>query len=245
MERFQGEDLPPIQPTTTWKVHSAKFGDAFKHDLLHESLQHVIFLRKMHRLGHSWRRWTSERSSSFNRYAEMWLPLVAKCYKEGRTEQKLIPPPDIAWIWHCHRLAPKAYLKHTREAFGLRNDQYLESNSPFQCQEEEEDDREQDEEKGTRIKESSSLGFATYWNTDQVDPEQMRVRKQTRLLWHSLYPHEPFFKDNNETQGDDYVVSNGVLSGYHVLASCERQSTFLYQVSGPRFAYPSFLQEFA
>ena len=32
---------------------------------------------------------------------------------------KLYPPPDIAWLWHCHRLAPKLYVEYVFKHSGI------------------------------------------------------------------------------------------------------------------------------
>jgi hypothetical protein len=32
----------------------------------------------------------------------------------------LIPPPDIAWLWHCHRLAPYRYAKYIQQTFSTQ-----------------------------------------------------------------------------------------------------------------------------
>ena len=56
---------------------------------------------------------------AIERYVKFWLPLVAR---EGTQEQEgcaiLIPPVDIAWVWHLHRLAPRRYAAYCVERFG-------------------------------------------------------------------------------------------------------------------------------
>lgn len=60
------------------------------------------------------------------RYQHLWLPLVLQY-----PEEQLIPPPDIAWLWHCHRLAPRNYAAYCKQAFaGV----VLEANPPFTLQ---------------------------------------------------------------------------------------------------------------
>ena len=89
-------------------------------ELIDASKRHISFLRDLHRLGittahvhcHSW-----------TRYATLWLPLVAK----NDSENNLIPPPDIAWLWHCHRLAPSHYETYVTKTFG----KIVEANPPF------------------------------------------------------------------------------------------------------------------
>ena len=50
----------------------------------------------------------------------MWLPLVAK-----HTNNNLVPPLDIHWIWHCHMLAPYYYEKDTLRCVGTVPDHKL------------------------------------------------------------------------------------------------------------------------
>ena len=54
---------------------------------------------------------------AIERYLEFWLPLVAR---EGGGEgvKRLIPPVDVAWVWHLHRLAPRRYAAYCTERFG-------------------------------------------------------------------------------------------------------------------------------
>jgi len=52
--------------------------------------------------------------AAVHRYERLWLPLVA-----GRTApHTLIPPLDVAWVWHLHRLAPLKYAAYCRARFG-------------------------------------------------------------------------------------------------------------------------------
>jgi len=60
------------------------------------------------------------------RYLDCWLPLV---YMYPSNEL-LIPPADVAWIWHCHRLAPKIYEAFVIGRFGT----LLEATTPFALQ---------------------------------------------------------------------------------------------------------------
>lgn len=49
---------------------------------------------------------------AIKRYEEFWLPLVA-------SQREYLPAPlDIEWIWHCHLLAPKAYIADCERLFG-------------------------------------------------------------------------------------------------------------------------------
>jgi hypothetical protein len=49
---------------------------------------------------------------AIKRYEVFWLPLVAS------QREHLSAPLDIEWIWHCHMLAPKAYIADCERLFG-------------------------------------------------------------------------------------------------------------------------------
>lgn len=49
---------------------------------------------------------------AIRRYEVFWLPLVAS------QREHLSAPLDIEWIWHCHMLAPKAYIADCERLFG-------------------------------------------------------------------------------------------------------------------------------
>lgn len=85
---------------------------AVRADLAELSYRHVSFLRRLHGLGVTL---TEPSDESVRRYVELWLPLVAKMASTGLA---IIPPTDIAWIWHCHRLSTKLYEAYTVEQFG-------------------------------------------------------------------------------------------------------------------------------
>jgi Glycine-rich domain-containing protein-like len=97
----------------------------FSTDLVEAAKQHLHFLCALHRLGATL---SPPVSDSLRRYVELWLPLVFKCQDEkvldgakvggAAPKSALIPPPDIAWLWHCHRLAPFEYETYARGRFG-------------------------------------------------------------------------------------------------------------------------------
>ena len=53
------------------------------------------------------------------RYETCWLPLLAK-YGQGEEAEKLVPPLDVAWIWHVHMLAPVKYHKDCAKITGMK-----------------------------------------------------------------------------------------------------------------------------
>jgi Glycine-rich domain-containing protein-like len=100
-------------------------GNTFACDLVAHAKLHILFLKQSHLCMTSCK--YDEPSiliESLRRYQVLWLPLVAS---ELTTTKQLIPPPDIAWLWHCHRLAPKEYCDYCVETFGM----IVEANPPF------------------------------------------------------------------------------------------------------------------
>jgi hypothetical protein len=104
----------------------------FSCDLVEESRNHVRFLEGLHADGVML---TPVSPTSLDRYLNNWLTFVAHEIAESETVQ-LIPPPDVAWIWHCHRLAPMNYERYIRKRFGT----LLEAFPSFSFQREEDTD---------------------------------------------------------------------------------------------------------
>jgi hypothetical protein len=50
------------------------------------------------------------------RYEKIWMPMYAAAPDSVRAT--LIPPLDVAWVWHVHRLAPSKYETYCMDAFG-------------------------------------------------------------------------------------------------------------------------------
>ena len=149
--------------------------------------QHLAFLRAAHRAGVSL---SAPSAKTLERYASKWLPLLATA-DEGAA---LAPPPDVAWAWHCHRLAPRSYARTARR-LGLPE------TAPFLIQ-------------------TTEGGSAT------------------EKAWAAAYPGEPFFLEEDVDDAGALV-----LDGFDVAAACERQRTFLWQGSGPRFDEAYFLHD--
>jgi len=95
---------------------------SFSVDLTDESKHHIQFLKVLHA---STTTLCAPSDTSVERYLRFWLPIVAQ-----NPGEKLIPPADVAWLWHCHRLSPNDYRNHCQENFGA----ILEANPPFSAQ---------------------------------------------------------------------------------------------------------------
>jgi hypothetical protein len=186
---------------------AASFDGVFSSDLVRLSKQHVNFLRALHKSGITLSKPSDE---SVRRYSELWLPFVAKY-----PEHHLIPPGDVAWLWHCHRLAPYKYLSYVRDRFFTKDDELSSSDS--------------------------SSAFL-----DPSDPFEFQLEGpvstkgiETIGLFKEMYPKENFFLGEC---CDVHSSGTSKLGGFNVVESCERQATFLWQVSQPKFSLDEFLR---
>ena len=222
----------------------------FSCDLAQESERHVVFLQTLHLNDISIQKPTIK---TFHRYTKLWLPLVYhREYLAGLNEANselgpglgLIPPGDIAWLWHCHRLAPYRYVKYVQdELFGNKHESAttttatapftLDPRHPFVVQLE-------DNTKNESFDQSKHADAADY----------------TKTVWEETYPTEPFFveqssqsildtinyEEQKEQQPND-ATTNPKLNGFDLIESCQRQGTFLWQVSQINFQDKLFLQQ--
>ena len=241
----------------------------FSCDLVLQAKSHVVFLQTLHANDVTTRKPSIE---SFHRYSSLWLPLVHKhattnttntttttttittntdveqevtINEQNENQNLLIPPADIAWLWHCHRLAPYRYTKHVQHEFL---------------------DMSRDEQKvALKTSENLALIDADYpfvvqlessKTNDEVDgtddnptfdaSKHQAAADYTKKLWEEMYPNEPFFlcrppkeeqslqsltnkqqRKKVERENDNSLL----LSGFDLLESCVRQASFLYQVS--------------
>ena len=51
--------------------------------------------------------------NAIRRYETIWLPLVAR-----NLHYTLVPPQDVAWVWHVHMLCPSAYTSDCKALVG-------------------------------------------------------------------------------------------------------------------------------
>jgi len=184
-------------------------------DLVKRSKDHISFLQGLHRHGITLQRPSLK---SLERYTDFWLPFLHKYQSE-----ELVPPADIAWLWHCHRLAPHRYLACIRAKFGP-NTPTLEANPPFAFQ--------LDATTGCIPSSPSSAG-------------KQELLNKTMNLWKQEYPNESFFLNLEEDIEDEEKEEKKetLVNDFDLLGSTDRQATFLWQVSGPCFSDDSFLQE--
>lgn len=186
----------------------------FSVDLLRRSREHIFFLQYLHRLGITVAR---PSDNSLQRYRDLWLPLVRQ-----HKDLQLLPPPDCAWLWHCHRLAPYRYTKFLKCQFG-RTCNPLEANPPFAFQ---------------TPAGNVCLGGK---EVEAKDETVIMICDQTRNLWNQMYPNDPFFVEEENASSSEEKKVDLLVGGFDLLGSTDRQATFLWQVSGPRFFDDSFL----
>ena len=186
----------PFVPTTA----------AFSLDLVTASNRHIHFLQRVHAAGLSLQAPTLD---EFRRYEQLWLPLLRSAPKDF----VLVPPLDIAWLWHCHRLAPASYARACEDIIG--------SNHAVDCPE------------------SAFQGAEAKCMYQGVDAAGLEA---TQVLWRRKYPDEPFFVDTevkhaylsvpSVSKADDATADNGAkgrrygkISSFDLVESCESRTS--------------------
>lgn len=195
----------------------------FSVDLVVEAKHHIQFLSSLHKNGVTLSKPSPE---SFRRYTELWLPMVMKLNSNGESCD-LIPPADIAWLFHCHRLAPYRYSAYVQKRFfqnGINRDteqgfKVVDASHPFVFQ----------------------LEDNTY-NDTLTSSDLVAICKSTIQHFQDMYPNENFFLEPTNAPKSSQTISTK-LDGFDVLESCERQSTFLWQVSASTFSSDVFLKQ--
>ncbi len=241
--------------TTSGSQALTKFHGITLDHLVEESKKHLVFLETLHFHSISIRKPSLD---TFRRYSELWLPLIHAHEKRkvngdkreaikkdafhADFEEGLIPPADIAWLWHCHRLAPYRYAKHVQD-FLYKSDGHdkkkdipltkgedfvvFDPKFPFVVQFEDNVNRQN----------------ATF-NVDKHGT----AAEYTQQLWKQMYPNEPFVGSGCSASSHDtaQTANNHTctkLSGFDVMESCQRQATFLWQVSGDNYQDDTFLRQ--
>ena len=178
----------------------------FSIDLVENSLKHKWFLQTIHELGISLKR---PSLLALQRYTDCWLPLVNKYIKTP-----LIPPANVAWLWHCHRLAPRDYEKYVTERFGA----LLDATLPFTLQYADAD----------VVYSLDSLTTQKIWSKEF--PDKMFFLDSNQVNVHV---------NCHNVSGENKVM----VGGFDLLGSTDRQATFLWQVSSPSFDDIDFLEQ--
>ena len=151
---------------------------------------------------------------AIERYLTCWLPLVAN---EGGGSTRLIPPIDVAWVWHLHRLAPRRYAKYCTDRFGRVLDPAA---AAFQAQ-----------SASAKSNETERLWQAHFGDEPFF---QQHVDDDTNPT--EWGPRDPLSKQTTLTakvQEACARVRSAHGFDYDVEACSARQRTFLWQVSQP------------
>mmetsp|Transcript_22417 Transcript_22417/g.32040 ORF Transcript_22417/g.32040 Transcript_22417/m.32040 type:complete len:236 (+) Transcript_22417:188-895(+) len=188
----------------------------FSSDLVNQSRDHISFLQGLHRHGITLQRPSLK---SLDRYTDFWLPFLHKYQSE-----ELVPPADIAWLWHCRRLAPHQYTAFILAKFGPSTPT-LEANPPFAFQ-----------------LDSTTGCLPSSTRSSKVGEQELLSK--TMNLWKQEYPNESFFLNLEEGIEDkEAEAMETLVNNFDLLGSTDRQATFLWQVSGPHFSDDGFLLE--
>ncbi|KAK3600650.1 hypothetical protein CHS0354_031563 [Potamilus streckersoni] len=81
-------------------------------ELVDATLRHLVFLKEINKNTIVNRVDVLERA--IYRYEHFWLPLAAE-----NPNETLVAPLDIHWVWHCHMLCPKTYVKDCMNIVGV------------------------------------------------------------------------------------------------------------------------------
>ena len=81
-------------------------------ELVNAALQELKFLQKINETSELHSKKTINRA--ILRYERYWLPLAA-----DNLDEKIAPPLDVHWVWHCHMLAPHRYQEDCKKIVGI------------------------------------------------------------------------------------------------------------------------------
>jgi hypothetical protein len=191
----------------------------FSCDLLANAQKHIWFLKQVHAntaISLSDFDTSPAAIESIRRYQDLWLPLVASTSGQGINDKAPvlhIPPPDIAWVWHCHRLAPKHYCDYCNDTFGY----VIEANPPL------------------------TLALPQI-DMDNVDTDSAITRTQNLWNTHYPQENF-YSVDLTTERSSNVDAGRSSIGNFNVLESMKRQATFLWQVSDDQYADDDFLKD--
>lgn len=111
-------------------------------------------------------------AQAVDRYYQCWLPLLSTKL-DSTTSKTLVPPLDIAWIWHVHRSNPDSYHKYCQDNFGC----LLQSRHSLH--------------QGIVIEDKIELSKCSKLKSDI---------EYTQKVWSRHYPHKPYFNSGIESK---------------------------------------------
>ena len=155
------------------------------------------------------------------------------------TRNKLIPPPDIAWLWHCHRLAPLRYQAYCLERFG----RVLECTRPFEFCTEEDPVFDTQELWQEHYPTQPFFLIPSSSQAQQEEPQEYECCSNSNADQDGTTMNEQ--NDNHGNMNTTTVVhpiahtltgqSLEIGHGYHAMAAARRQATMLWTLSQPLF----------
>ena len=154
---------------------------------------------------------------AIDRYLKCWLPLVDRVAGGGA---QLIPPLDIAWVWHLHRLAPRRYAAYCIDRFGRVLDPDA---AAFQAQ--------------SAVTEADSE-TRRLWQKHFGDEPFFQRRSEDESSPADWGPRDPLSNQTTvcaELKKACECVRSAHGFDYDVETCSARQRTFLWQVSQPAF----------
>jgi Glycine-rich domain-containing protein-like len=149
------------------------------------------------------------------------------------TLHALIPPPDIAWLWHCHRLSPYEYEKYCIKYMGGK---VVDASPPFTYM---------IESCNGNYRGGGSGGGGNTSATSRTNNKRDQVEcAHTLKVWSNMYTSESFFCHTTENDTAEQESVCVVLNdGFDIARSACSQRQFLYQVSHPCYGDNRFLKE--
>jgi hypothetical protein len=145
-------------------------------------------------------------AETIDRYQNQWLPLVAK-----HPNEELIPPIDVAWVWHVHRLAPIVYSKYSKKRFNKNL-----NNKDFAYQH-----KGQEQEPG---------------DTTTLAAEHTRKLWHNHTNGAPFFVTRTYHLNNHDEQQPVFFVGN-----YDLCGASQRQLSFITSVSAPLYKSKQFL----
>mmetsp|Transcript_17066 Transcript_17066/g.34542 ORF Transcript_17066/g.34542 Transcript_17066/m.34542 type:complete len:327 (+) Transcript_17066:43-1023(+) len=165
-----------------------------------------------------------ELDHALRRYETVWLPLIASSLDDGTL---LVPPPDVAWVWLVHLLAPERYTEDTTKLVGkvLRR--------PTSALQRGKIARTAGIE---RAKRGLLYSDEEYAHSTAAWTAHCKTEEPYFLQWVATPPQ---MAAAPPPESEAPWISQ---MGYDIVAAVERQQVFNYQVSLPHFVEPVFLE---
>ena len=187
-------------------------------ELLDAAFKQIPFLKALHARGVT----LQPISKETGRRYELWLALLESLEKEEKEKKFVpVPPMDVAWCWHCHRLAPVEYAVSGRCPDPPPGSAFIFAKP--------EDVRWVREE--------------WFGNT------HLKLTLQYWLKMYPDEPFSPPYLtewEHIKRNSKGSVVtnsSNAIVRGYDIGKACERQQVFWWQVCGPKYADRKWMHE--